>query len=131
MGKLLFAMSILICLTTVGCNSPAKSHAEVELVDRSAVFAPGIQSNPLILVIDISDGGKLSLNKIETGTISDPVELSEKLKAIFDDRKRTGIDKAEVVIDAHGEVDREDFDRLIHGLADVNASPIRVIRNEY
>ena len=129
MEKLLPALILVICLTVAECKSSTKTEG-VELVDRRAVFAFDTQPNPLTLVIDIKEGGKLSLNKINTGTISDPAELSEKLKAIFDDRKKAGIDKTEVVIDPHGKISREDLDTLIERVANAKASPIRLIKDD-
>ena len=82
-----------------------------------------------MLVVEIDEDGKLSLNKIETGTIADVSLLSEKLKAIFEDREKTSIEEREVVIDPQGKVKNEDVEKLIENLADVKASPIRVVRN--
>jgi biopolymer transport protein ExbD len=99
------------------------------LVDRSVVFAPDQKPNPLMLVVEIDENGKLSLNKIRTGTIDDLTELSKKLEAVFDDREKTGLVEKEVVIDLQGEVKNEDLEKLIESLAGVKASPIRVIKN--
>ena len=130
MKKILLPSIFVICLAAAGCKSSAKSH-EVELVDRNAVFAFDTELHSLMLVVSISEDGKLSLNKIETGTISDTAELSEKLKAIFEDRKKAGIDTTEVVIDPQGKVGSEDLEMLIESLADAKASPIRMINTDH
>lgn len=46
-----------------------------------------------------------------------------------DDREKTGLVEKEVVIDPQGKVKNEDLEKLVENLADVKASPIRVIKN--
>jgi len=111
-----------------GCQDSAKSF-RVDFVERNAVFALDKKPNPLLLVVEIDENGKLSLNKIKTGTIDDVTELSKKLEAIFDDREKASISEREVMIDPQGKVKSEDLEKLIGNLADVKASPIRVIKN--
>lgn len=101
---------------------------QIDYVDRNAVFSLD-KPNPLILVVKISEDGKLSLNNVEMAKIADVALLSEKLKSIFDDRERAGIDEREVIIDPQDKVKREDLEMLIETLADVKASPIRVIKS--
>jgi len=99
------------------------------LVDRCDVLSPDKKPDPLLLVVGITKDGKLSLNKIETGTIADAT-LREKIKAIFDDREKTGFVEKEVVINPQGEVETEDLEKLIENLAESKAAPIRLIKNE-
>ncbi|MCA1624810.1 MAG: hypothetical protein LC768_15085 [Acidobacteria bacterium] len=84
-----------------------------------------------MLRVEIDEDGKLSLNKIETGTTADPTLLAEKLKVIFDDREKTSVSEREVVIMPRGEIKNEDVEKLIENLANVKASPIRVIKNSF
>ena len=126
--RILLASILMFCLAFSGCQDSAKNYP-VDFVDRSAVFALGKKPNPLMLVVEIDENGKLSLNKIETGTIDDITELSEKLKAIFDDRQKAGSDEREVVIDPQGKVKSRDLEKLIESLAERKAAPIRVIKN--
>lgn len=123
-----FLVSIsAICLLLIGCRGSARNYP-VDFVDRSAVFALDKKLNPLRLVVEITEDGKLSLNKIETGTIADTMMLREKIGAIFDDRKKTGIVEKEVVIDPQGKVNHKDLEKLIECLAEAKAAPIRLIR---
>ncbi len=126
-----FPVSIfLMCVSLFGCQNFGENYA-IDFVDRSAVFAFNQKPKPLMLVVEIAESGKLSLNKIETGTISDAALLSEKLEIIFDDRENAGISEREVVIDPQGKVKNEDLEKLVKSLADVKASPIRVIKNNF
>jgi hypothetical protein len=84
---------------------------------------------PILLVVGITVDGRLSLNKIETGTIADTTLLREKVGAVFDDREKNGFVEKEVVIDPHGEVETEDLEKLIECLAEAKAAPIRVVKD--
>ena len=132
MKKILFASIFMICLSLFGCRDSAKSYP-VNFVDRKTVFPIENQirkANPLMLVVEIAEDGKLKLNNIETGTIDDTTLISQKLKAIFDDREKAAIGAREVVVDPQGKVKYEDLEKLIDNLAEVKASPIRVIKNQ-
>jgi biopolymer transport protein ExbD len=126
--KILFISIFVLSFSLLDCKSSLKDYP-VDFVDRNAVFAFGKKPNPLMLIVGVDENGKLSLNKIETGTIDDTALLSEKLKAIFEDREKTSIEEREVVVDPQGKVKNEDVEKLIENLADVKASPIRVVRN--
>ncbi len=131
MRTILLVPIVVICLSFLGCQESAKNYP-VDFVDRKAIFPIGnhIQkSNPLMLVIEIADDGKLSLNKIETGTIADTTLLSEKLKVIFDNREKASIAEREVIIDPQGKVKYKDLEKLIEAFADVKASPIWIVKN--
>ena len=119
----------LICVAFFGCESSAATHS-IEFIDRSAALSQGISRQPLTLIVEIDDDGGLRLNKIETGTTRDMALLAEKLEVIFDDREKAGINEREVLIDPATTVGSEDFDKLVKTLADLNASPIRVIKND-
>jgi hypothetical protein len=121
------AAIVVCCLSFSGCQNSAQNHP-VTFVDRQAVFSPDKKRNPLILVVEVKESGRLSLNKIEAGTIADLRDLSEKLKAVFDDRQRSGIVEREVVIDPQSPVTPGDLEKLIDGLAQAKASSIRVIK---
>jgi hypothetical protein len=120
---------ILICAISFGCKSSAADHG-VEFVDRSAAFSQGALPQPLMLIVEIDVGGRLRLNKIETGTTRDMSLLVEKLDVILADREKTGIDEREVLIDPKILPETESLEELIRVLADAKASPIRVIRND-
>ena len=128
MGKILFVSIFATFLLLSGCESSARNYP-VTFVDQSDVFTSDRRSNPLLLVVEMSEDGKLSLNKIETGTISDLKVLTEKLKAVFDDREKASISEREVVINLKGKISGEDLQRLVESLAQAKASPIRVIKN--
>ena len=128
MKKNWLVLFLVICLPFIGCKDSAKIYP-VEFVNRSALFASDKKPNPLMLVVEIDEDGKLSLNKIETGTISDMSILSEKIEAIFEDRKNTGIIEKEIVIDPQGKVESRNLEKLVNRLGEVKAKPIRVIKN--
>lgn len=128
--RLTTAAIFLVCLTFFGCRSPAKNY-RIDFVDRSAAFAPDKNSDPLRLVVEITEDGRLRLNKIETGTVSDLSVLSGVLEALFADRQKTGIAGREVVIDPQGKAKSEDLEKLIKSLASVKASPILVVRDNF
>ena len=123
---LIFGIFLLIS----GCQESVNTY-QVAFVDRSKVFPTGSWGkssiDPLMLVVEIGEDGKLSLNKIETGTIE---SLTEKIGVIFDDRQKTGVTQREIFIDSKGNVAEQDLERLIESLAEMKAEPIRVIKNE-
>lgn len=118
-----------ICLSFYGCQDSAKNYP-VQFINRSDVFSHNKKTNPFMLIVEITEDGKLSLNKIETGTIADPTVLSEKIKAVFDDREKNEISKKEVCIDRKGEVKNDDLIKLIEVLERLNASSVRVIKEK-
>lgn len=96
-------------------------------VDHAEAFSAEKEPDPLMLVIEIAGDGKLRLNKIETGTISEPGALAEKLEVIFDDRAMAGIQERGVVINPQGELSSTDLQYLIDRLTQARASPIRIV----
>jgi len=126
--KVLSITALFMCVTHLGCASSAELD-RIEFVDRNTVPSHDLTPKPLMLVIEVDEGGGLRLNKIETGTIADTSLLAEKLEAIFDDREKAGIDQREVLVDSKINRETEGLGELIGTLADVKASPIRVIRN--
>jgi len=128
--KILLVSIFVLSLAFLDCKSSVKDYP-VNFVDRNTVFALDKKEKLLMLVVEIDEDGKLSLNKIETGTIADVSVLSEKLKVIFDDREKTSIKEREVVIDPQGKIKNEDMEKLIENLADAKASPIRVFKNSF
>ena len=115
-----------VCLLVSGCANSAKNEPVV-VVDRSASPAPDRAANPLTLVVRVEASGRLTLNKIETGTTADLSELTENLRAIFADRERVGISRREVQIEPLGEIDEAELENLVENLKAAQASPIRVI----
>ena len=79
------------------------------------------------LVVSINSDGKLALNTIETGTIADPAVLSEKLRAVIDDRRRSSVHENEVLIEMVGPVPYEDIEALIMSLKPLQLSRITVV----
>ncbi len=116
-------------LAFFGCQDSTRI-LEVEVVDGNDVFAIGSKPNPLLLVVEIDENGQLYLNKIETGAIDDVTELSGKLKVIFDDREKAGISEREVLIAPKIKIERENFEKLVTTLADLKASPVRMIKTQ-
>lgn len=128
--KTLLVSNFVLSLAFLDCSSPAK-HYQVEFVDRNAALAPDNSRNPLLLIVEVNEAGKLRLNRIETGTIADVSLLTEKLRVIFADRANTSIGERVVIIDPRGKVGNENLERLIESLETVKETPIRVIKNNY
>ena len=122
-----FAVIFAVWLSFFGCQYAATN--QIEFVDRNAGYSTGENQNPLTLVVAIDENGKLSLNKIETGTIDDAGQLSEKLRSVFDDREKSAIVEREVLIEMKGKIKKENLEKLIESLSAVKASPIRIIKN--
>ena len=129
MKNILFVSTIMIWLALSGCRSSPKI-VRVDLIDRTDVTAPGKKPNPRLLVVGLDENGRLSLNKIDTGTISDFAVLNEKLRVVFDDREKAGNGEREVVVDPQTDVKNDDLEKLIENLAAAGAAPLRIIRNE-
>lgn len=128
MKQILFFSIFAVCFAFSGCpDSP--EIIRVDFIERNNFSMPGKQSDSLRLVVAIDDHGRLNLNKIETGTMSDLEFLKEILRVVFDDRERAGISEREVIIDPQGDVKNEDLEKLVESLASVKAAPIRVIKN--
>lgn len=122
------AAVISIFLWGCGRSSPGST---VVFVDRDETSANSLLpegEDPLLLVVRITEDGKLALNKIDVGTIADLNPICEKLEAIFEDRARAGIDSKEVVIEMKGNISGENFEKLIQSLAAISARPIRVVK---
>ncbi len=82
------------------------------------------------LVIEIGGSGKVKLNKIETGAVSDLSLLTEKLEVIFADRKRAGISARETIVDPSEDIKSRDLEKIIEALANAGASPILIVKND-
>lgn len=128
MKKVLPAAVLLICATCFGCKGEATNY-RLQFVDRDTLSSHGLLPQPLMLIVEIEEDGALRLNKIDTGTTRDTSLLAEKLEVIFADREKAGINEREVVIDPKIKVESAGFEKLVKTLADLNASPIRVIKN--
>jgi hypothetical protein len=125
--KIRLASILIICFVLSGCENSPKI-VRVDLIDQKPA-ALNKKPNPLLLVIGIDRNGRLSLNKIETGTTADLTVLTGKLKIIFDDREKAGVKGKEIIIDPQGSVKNDDLEKLIESLVDLKAAPIRVIKN--
>ena len=88
------------------CGSPARS-SSVVFVDESDVLAVDSGEGfvgSLSLTVEINGEGKLSLNRIDTGTIGDTTILRDKLKAIFEDRQKESVDERGIFVEMNGTV---------------------------
>jgi len=50
-----------------------------------------VKPNPLTLIANLDNGGNITLNNEESGTLSDPAKLIEKLRDIFHQREQNGV----------------------------------------
>lgn len=126
--KFLLGAICAIGISLSGCADSPRSNT-VRFVERSAVFSGDEELNPLRLVIEINENGKLTLNKIEAGTVSDTSFLAEKMKTIFTDRKKAGIGAREVIILPEYKIENEELEKLIENLRISGAAPILVIKD--
>lgn len=124
-----FISIFVISLLLFGCKGSTKNY-RVDFIDRHSAFFSDQKQKPLRLIVEIKENDKLSLNKIETGTIDDLTDLTKRIEAIFGDREKSGINEREVVIDPHG-IESEKLDKLIECLAKAEADPIRVIKDNF
>ncbi|CAN5654807.1 hypothetical protein BH24ACI2_BH24ACI2_00320 [soil metagenome] len=74
--KILLISIFVTSLSFLDCKSSVKNYP-VAFVDRDTVFSSDKKPNPLMLVIEATEDGKSSVNKIETGTIDDVTLLSK------------------------------------------------------
>lgn len=126
MKKILSLFAAAVCIAHFGCGRETENYADGFIEQNSAVLIDR-NSDPLMLVVEIGDGGKLSLNKIETGTIADAEPLCGKLKTIFEDRRRTRITERGIYVYPKAKTARRDLKYLIEKLAQTDASPIFLI----
>jgi hypothetical protein len=126
--KILLGAICVTGITLSGCTDSTGSYT-VRFVERSAVFSKDEELNPLRLVIEINENGKLTLNKIEAGTLSDTTFLSEKLKTIFTDRKKAAISAREVIILSESKIENKELEKLIEDLRISDAAPILIIKD--
>jgi biopolymer transport protein ExbD len=127
-AEISLASTVVFCILLPGCGNSGKNY-RVDFVERNSVSSLDRKANPLILVVEVREDGKLSLNKIASGTISDLGVLSKNIRDIFDDRKNQSISEREVFIDPLGKIENTELEKVIETLADAKASPIRVIKN--
>ena len=124
------ALALFLSISLQACGSPARS-SSVVFVDESDVLAVDSGEGfvgSLSLTVEINGEGKLSLNRIDTGTIGDTTILRDKLKAIFEDRQKESVDERGIFVEMNGTVKHEDFEKLIDALRRTDAAPIRVIK---
>ena len=129
MKEIIFFTIFAGCFALSGCRDSPKI-IRVDLIDRNTSSIVSEKPKSLRLVVEIDENGRLSLNKIETGTVRDLNGLNGKLEAIFEDRQKAGISEREVVIDPQSDVKNEDLEKLIESLAAAKAAPIRVIKTD-
>ena len=75
------------------------SHTDMGSAHKVSLIVPwksedlslDVKPNPLLLVVTLSDDGKLFLNREPAGTLSDAAPLSKKLSEIFKSRELNGV----------------------------------------
>ena len=124
------AMTILValggCIFKAGCT-PSAGDTQTHMVSRQAYAASNEMADQLVLLIRIDGDGVLTLNNIRTGTLKDPSELTERLSAVLNDRKRIGIEFSDVLIDAERSVDHDDVQKLAEVIRTVSGSTVKLI----
>ncbi len=109
-------------LAIQGCSGGSPPQV---IFGRQADSPPSDRSFDLIVGLD--GRGKLTLNHIETGTLDDISQLSEKVGAVFEDRQRFGITGREIVVEMNGPIARPDLEHLIGSLRRVGVSQITIV----
>lgn len=126
-----FPISIIILALLLSACRGSAGGSQVMFVDRreaSETRDVHDGDDPLLLLVEIGEDGKLVLNKIDVGTTADLDPICEKLSVIFEDRSRSAIEKREVVIEMRGNVSGEDFEKLIGRMSGIRAAPIHVVK---
>jgi TonB family protein len=99
----------------------------------------GSDSNhdPLGLVVTVSENGKVFLNRVEEGTLSDLSALRARLELIFEQRKennvfKTGTDELEktVIVKSSTYMNEEQLSKVVGEVKAAGASPVRVMTEE-
>ena len=121
--RLAVAASLAAGIGFPACDGNGQA-TQVVMIDRASAKPA---ADALALVVGVDKSGKLTLNQIEIGTIADPTILSEKLKAIFEDRRRSSIEETEIVIELTGNVAFDDVGRLIASIRPLRPSRISVM----
>jgi biopolymer transport protein ExbD len=129
MPKVIIPLLVSVCL--LGCQPSLKSRPDsieptVVVASRDANSAYA-RDDSLRLVLEVKGDGQLRLNKIDIGNVSDTSELSEKLKVIFDERARDGIQNRAVFIEPLKEVDQDQIKALVNVLVQSDASQIQIV----
>lgn len=117
----------MCCSLACGCGTPSKD-VLVAHVDAARAIAVEGSEPALKLVVEINGEGRLLLNRIDIGNITDTSVLIEKLRMVFEDREKASIAGREVVIQMNGEIMQEDLEKLIDALTEAQASSILVTR---
>src|SRR4030095_11404152 len=109
MPKVIIILLVSICL--LGCQSRLRSSTDstnspVVIVATTDATSAYSNNDSLKLVLEVNGDGQLRLNKIDIGNISDTSELSKKLKVIFDERTRDGIQNRTVFIEPVKEIEQ-------------------------
>ena len=127
---LLPAMLVLFCSILASACESTPENRNVFFVDRSVVFPDGEPVEGQMLVVGINKDRMLSLNKFEIGRITEASLLAEKLNAVFDDRRRAGVNEREVIVEMNGAVGSQDLKKLVEMLESIEAGPIRIVRHD-
>ncbi|HVF30276.1 MAG TPA: hypothetical protein VNA22_04865 [Pyrinomonadaceae bacterium] len=118
------------CSLTLACGTPSKD-VLVTHVDAGRAIAADGSEGALKLVVEINGDGRLLLNRIDIGTISNTSVLIEKLGTIFEDRRKASIAGREVMIQMNGTITEEHLEVLIDALIRAKASSIQITREGY
>jgi biopolymer transport protein ExbD len=116
----------MVAMPLQSCR-PAERGPDVTFIDRAITAG---DDDPLALIVSVHSDGRLALNQIQTGTIGDPDLLNQRLKTIFEDRRRSSVYYNEVHIETVGTVNFEDVDRLIRSIKAVHPTRIGIITKE-
>ena len=127
-GNRYLGMLITVCLTPGGmilqaCDTDEQP-TQVSIIDRATAVFP---YNPEALIVGVDATGKLTLNRIEIGTIADPKVLTEKLEPVFKDRRRSSLGETEILIELTGQVSFDDVSALIASIRPLRPSRIIVM----
>lgn len=93
-----------------------------------------VKPNPLTLVVNIEDGGKLELNTEDAGTINDLSKLENFLGRIFKEREENGVFREgtnevekTVFVSVSENTDYGKISSLVRSLVKTGASPIGIL----
>lgn len=121
-----------VAILSIAACSGAENAPSVKFVERSKVFGANsgsVSADPLRLIVEIDESGRLTLNRIEVGNINDPKSVTNELRLIFGDRALSRVETREVIVATKGWIDHDLLEKLIDRLRKSNAGPIVIVNS--
>ena len=112
---------LLIISMVVTPMKPSSFEARVPTEPKN----DGVQPNPHTLIVAVTSGSKIRINKDETTvTIDSPDALIERMQNIFREREQNAVTERTVFIKAPQKLDYGSVAKLVDALKQAGANPI-------